>query len=140
MNTSSLELSKELYELSGWTVTDYVWRHHKPNDASQLELRVAKEADDYRFRNSPEAKRFREENAFYPAYDLGYLLRKLPRQKDMYDLVLATYVDVYTEREGWICGFQQRDNFIDPVNIADTPEDAAAKLCIELFKQGIIKP
>lgn len=68
-----------------------------------------------------------------PAYDLGYLLRKLPDHigGSLYAYQLqglenrkGTYT--YTYGEGYKA-------------TADTPEDAACSLAIALFKQGILK-
>ena len=58
-----------------------------------------------------------------PYYSLGFILRKLPEK-----ISLDHGVD------GWNCyhyGFSIRAH-------ADTPEDAACRLAIELFKQGIL--
>lgn len=66
------------------------------------------------------------EEELVPQYSLGYLLRKLPT----YELVnnglvrSVRYYDVDKERSYY--------------GEADTPEDAAAKLCIELIKQGVL--
>lgn len=64
-----------------------------------------------------------------PAYDLGYLLRKLQRNHvELYGLTTGEW----TARAYWHSTEQARAEY------ADTPEDAAAKLAIELFKQGIL--
>jgi hypothetical protein len=57
-----------------------------------------------------------------PAYDLGYLLRKLPQPYSIMAYSTGRLVAVQGEVTA----------------TADTPEDAAAKLAIELFKQGIL--
>lgn len=67
-----------------------------------------------------------------PAYDLGYLLRKLPR---------GCYIA--QTRKGWTASSGNAREIFgkqSPITLnADTPEDAACKLVIELFKQGILK-
>lgn len=60
MNTASLDLCKELYSLSGWQETSFIWAEHG-KDSFIMHNSITKKADDYP-----------------PAYDLGYLLRKLP--------------------------------------------------------------
>lgn len=65
-----------------------------------------------------------------PSYDLGYLLRKLPLKHGNETLSLVHDDD--PNRQPWECGFS--DLFVN----ADTPEDAACKLAIELFKQGVL--
>lgn len=58
-----------------------------------------------------------------PYYSLGYLMRKLP--DDDYELF---------KNSSWLMR-----GMAGPTTFAGTPEDAAAKLAIELFKQGILK-
>ena len=72
---------------------------------------------------------------FPPGYDLGYLLRKLPNKR----VKLRNYTS------GWKCQWSEdfKDHgrrIRDYEAEADNPEDATAKLCIELIKQGILKP
>lgn len=113
MNVASLELSKELYELSGWpgpqvsgiTVSDQTYGGHFDDDG----------------------------NFVAPKFNLGYLLRKLP-----YDTMIRISRSGFTAR--WsnqsvrMPGIQ-----LLTINIhRTTPEDAAAKLAIELFKQGAL--
>jgi hypothetical protein len=113
MNIASLELSKQLYELSGWADTSHEYYHSEyPN---RMDVAGVRECD-------------ADVLSICPAYDLGYLLRKLPgvqlnRQSDEE----ANYGNT-----AWAC---ESGNY---AKIADTPEDAAAKLAIELFKQGIL--
>jgi hypothetical protein len=97
-DVASLELCRELYELSGWKTF-------------AMERGLA------------------EDRPIDPAYDLGYLLRKL--QRNHVELVGLTTGE-WTARAYWHSTEQARAEY------ADTPEDAAAKLAIELFKQGIL--
>lgn len=139
MQVASLEHSKELYELSGWgrmdnaSSTDYYY------DARHVQLKL-NEPDvvedfkprDYTFNNWSS---FRESARLHyaldhgysiPAYDLGYLLRKLH------------HVRVETAQEGYNAHFIDKDsNFTS--KFANTPEDAVAKLAIELLKQEVLK-
>jgi hypothetical protein len=139
MNVASLELCRELYELSGWDKTDYV-HYRAPYKAATW---YEGNADVY-------WKMVRENSGInlesFPAYDLGYLLWKLPRHLKMKHQVwhllvmngdvaetnwIADYVTV--GRECWLHeGDRAR------LTEGATPEDAAAKLAIELFKQGIL--
>lgn len=125
---ASRELCQELYEATGWGIgrTDRLWRVHKPSGLSKLVWTEEQKADDYRFRNSPEATRFRQENEFYPAYTIGYLLDKL------------SYVRLQSSQSGWDATFRgDDDNWIS--KHANTPANALAKLAIELHKQGLLK-
>ena len=138
MSTTSLEVSKELYEVSGWGYNhkqgdycNFIWRQgsYKPYltslDENEHIPSIRKDLD----------------KAIAPAYDLGYLLRKLPVLKDIDfrveqdgadengDCWVAYGVDYAAHREGDSNRWWSTDN---------APEDATAKLCIELFKQGIL--
>ena len=95
MNVASLELSKELYELSGWEAGYMDWHY-----------------DEYVRRVGPK-------------YDLGYLLRKLPEQ-----------THVYFTGTSWATTWNKP--YKSRSTSSDSPENAAAKLAIELFKQGIL--
>ena len=116
MNLASLELRKELYELSGWK-----------DDGSMYGV-------------WPFRPRFVHGDA--PDYTLGYLRRTLPQLKD---------IDFRIEQDGgndngpcWVAyGEDYADHRLEESrrwwSPADTPENAACKLAIELFKQGVLK-
>lgn len=102
MNVASLDLCKELYELSRWDSDglDTPYDVSPTGDVSRSDMG----GDDYEI---------------IPAYDLGYLQRKLahthPYPKEITD---SRIVEIW---------------------LAEYPEDAACKLAIELFKQGVLK-
>lgn len=106
MNTASLELCKELYELSGWNDT-YFSHETFLDDSDEPSGRLQS----------------------IPAYDLGYLLRNLP-------LGAKTFRDSMV----WHVWLEAADNQTGKqiTAMAGNPEDAAAKLAIELFKRGIL--
>ncbi len=107
--TTSLELSRELYELLGWDDTE---RYSIYEDCDLPEGKIA------------------EYNIGYsgPLYDLGYLLRKLP----------TTRVKLRNFTNGWTA--QWDDHKGTELQGEDaTPEDAVAKLAIELAKAGVLK-
>lgn len=135
MNIASLDLCKELYELTGWDGAAF--SYFLPDDYG----------DDYILPSDSDIGNGR----FHaPAYALGYLLRKLPPEVmgvHSYRFRL-TPVDV-TPQNGfeWSAGytdrfelFQFHDRTKKSISLwfkADTPEAATAKLAIELFKQGV---
>lgn len=122
MNLASLELCKELYELSGWNPKHFIY------DTSYTDnwLRWVAEFDP--------GTRERMLLKAVPAYDLGYLLRKLPRISEDYWLTVQPVVFPQ-----WCASYDQMDGITTKFeSFADTPEDAAAKLAIELFTQGIL--
>lgn len=103
MHVASLELCKELCELSGW-----VDCHDKYRSDGTL---VSWGFSGWKSRECP-------------AYDLGFLLRKLPYAE------LRNWRGIYTAWRNTPANF--------PPIEADTPEDCAAKLAIELFKTGVL--
>lgn len=117
MHVASLELCKELYELSGrmWH-EEIIYSWHKDDGDYVIE--------DF------------WSGSICPAYDLGYLLRKLPVITE-----LKKWDDEYVAQCYWgnhdshSSGIPLIKNFKSKAN---TPEDAACKLAIELFKQGIL--
>jgi hypothetical protein len=126
MNVASLELCKELYELSGW-IQYFDWHY---DEDGQL-------------------KKYVEGSVFtgIPAYPLGYLLRKLPKTLDLgkpkvRDLHIVAGGDCWVADYKYRMPSQQQEwmHMYDKAKLteATTPEDAVAKLCIELFKQGIL--
>lgn len=126
MNTVSTELCKELckdlFELSRWGRGDESLGVHFVDDGR---------------RNGYGGT----VHTLYPAYNLGYLLRKL--QEDDLTIVLRWNRDM-----GGRIATREWDNkycigtFDMPQGeypIADTAEDAAAKLVIELLKRGVLQ-
>lgn len=110
MNVASLELSEELYELSGWNDTEYDYCRNSDSEWS------AWNQSDQHERSYPGFKRG------VPAYDLGHLLRKLP-----------PYTLIQNVQERWKVYAEGQTIFSET-----SPEDAAAELAIELFKQGVL--
>lgn len=101
VNFASLEHCKELYELSGWKDTD-IWFGN--GDVSNVK------------RNSYGVY---FDNNDIPAYDLGFLLRKLrPIFLSQDDTELAEALRLMCQ--------------------VPSPEDSLCKLAIELFKQGLL--
>jgi hypothetical protein len=123
MNVASLNLCKELYEISGWGRGDQLQEH----------LVVDEEGYEY---------------AVFPAYDLGYLLRKLPPNFSTGDARGSFEFFLKMTTREWFAGYNKPETgkWLYDSNhgvwehpcAAHTPEDAAAKLAIELFKQEIL--
>lgn len=109
MLVSSLELCKELYRLSGWKDTYHYY------DADEFV--------DTKFHAELMSK-----NQNCPAYELGYLLQKLPVGTEVRKVLNGYSADP---------PLKYRTRGISEVY--GTPEDAACKLAIELFKQGVLK-
>lgn len=122
MQVASLELCKELYELSGWDDTHYI---HSDDDIKSVAVLNYNAKYQY-----GELWDDVEEAGSVPAYDLGYLLRKLPGG------VAIKKNPQRSEGRDYIC-FQIDTDYREN-QYADTPEDAACKLAIELAKQGLL--
>jgi hypothetical protein len=125
MDTASIELCKELFTLSKWELQDCAV------------YALSGESKIFRFVRSPSPNVI-SMDYYIPAYDLGYLLRKLPQN------LWVGYVDTSGKRGYALANtyaWNAKGDDIDKIAEcrADTPEDAACKLAIELFQQGILK-
>jgi hypothetical protein len=134
MNTASRELCQELYELSGWLTDKYYWSTGSTKDYPVKEYRVDKVLD-YKplwFDNPRE-----NTGHVFPAYDLGYLLRKLPKLIALPDNGTGGFL--FIDIKKYKSGIRWRAGYHDQMLVnADTPEDAVCSLAIELFKRGIL--
>lgn len=136
MNVASLELCKELYELSGWD-------KHQTDDGYHFYMlywhKLGTGEYDLLSRDDGIAWASFHHYVDCPAYDLGYLLRKLPILDEGGWVILPTHSDD-GHKVLWYAweieeGYYNADGNVD---YFDTPEDAAARLAIELLKQGIL--
>lgn len=119
MNVASLELCKELYELSEW---DESRDRYYPNKRPELQV-------------GPFQGKL--PSTAVPAYTLGYLLRKLPN----YIKETEQRIFMRSYRGNWGFGYAKLREENSHTNLyaeADTPENATAKLAIELHKQGVL--
>ena len=130
MNVASLELCKELYELSGWDSNPGQWVWHRIYNplAGDNEWSV----NLYQHITRAEQQ--------YPAYDLGYLLRRFAEQDHYVSVKYVDYAKLATDLKEWRNEFVAYDPWMKQKDYpyANTPEDALAKLAIELFKQNIL--
>lgn len=118
MNVASKDLCEELYGLSKWDGTPLGYGY---NELDEDFVFLGEMPRDY---TDPQGN---DNYLVAPAYDLGYLLRKLTfwtLESKHFDQFKASHRDI--NGKNYSCH-------------ADTPEDAACKLAIELFKQGILK-
>lgn len=121
MNVASLENCKELFELSKWanSLKDLdninIWGIDSEGKSAVITGQA--------YANNLE--KIGIPTLVIPAYDLGYLLRKLTR--------IGIFVEI-TKAKNWRAG----DSSATYQSIAAIPEDAACLLAIELFKAGVI--
>lgn len=113
-NTASLENCKRLHELSGWGAERQHYIIHEYTDHTK-----------------------RSEPTGVPAYDAGYLLRKLPTNSAEAENNAQFRMTVEYTPRGWKAFY----HFGKPMmhEYADTPEDALCLLAIKLFEEGILK-
>jgi hypothetical protein len=126
-NVASLELCKELLELSGWDDTKQVWKYTEPM-STDIKYGVREDGDKWCYSVQPHSMKSYNLNevSVWSAYDSGYLLRKLPAE------LLLTKL-----RNGDV-RFQIKHHTAEKLYgvLADTPEDALTQLAIQLFKSG----
>lgn len=120
MNVASLELCRELYELSGWAEErQHWWYWINPEDHQDYS---ANEGRDSQLKN-------------IPAYDAGFLLRNLPL-----DVEVSKYSGRKSTQKYHATYFESLGTSKSVVirTEAHTAEDALCKLCVELFKEGVL--
>ncbi len=123
MHVASLQLCRALYQLApdwndtycSWFIDDVV-----PDDQLLGQPRSEPAVGIH-------GSRLRAIFSEVPAYDLGFLMRKLP---DGYGLVKGV-------GSNWIA-FEMRTMQPQNGEKAETPEDAAVMLCIKLWRQGTL--
>lgn len=124
MSVASIQLCKELYELSGWGDTFNYWEWSDSIPTGEPYLTQPELMKRYGLWSTQEVK------SRCAAYDCGYLLRKLPKRIDV-------HLDL-TDDKTRLSAFWGQDEYMSPI-IAYTHEDALCKLAIELFKWGVLK-
>ncbi|MEW1951062.1 hypothetical protein AB0280_17645 [Pseudarthrobacter sp902506025] len=144
MNVASLELCKELHEVSGWSDTPLVYGNFwRDGSISPVGVYSRDHLEDDSI-----------PTIIHPVFDLGYLLSKLPQKITWRRETMGFCLTGATSDGSWICDYIVATwsyPLPDPVsNVwmhsggeankteADTPEDAATKLAIQLFRQGLL--
>ena len=131
INVTSPALSKELFDLSSWG------KNFK-NDTTAEIYALNKKGESVGF-ISAGGFAISEMHELVPAYDLGYLLRKL-RDQDIFPILSAELYDKWWCKYGYYIKSKKLTRPGAFLGSAPTPEDATAFLAIELIKQGVIKP
>ncbi len=116
VTVASLEFCEELYQLSRWHKTISYFDGNRDGSESRREHEDG-------------------EPTAIPAYDLGYLLRKLPHQYFDDRRFNRLMMHVESIDDGLSSYVFYIGNYVGK---SSTPEDAACKLAIELFKQGML--
>ncbi len=158
-NEASLSLSKELFELTGWEDTDLYWIGQMAWGTKKIEYDLFRgQPDDigdswfdYNEKNlcyvgGVEAETILDDvDDFCPAYDLGFLIRKLPAyiRKHQYKYVFSLDVSAVDnpttiDDMGWSCSYT-RGAYLYLSEKATTPEDCCCLLLIKLIKEKVIK-
>lgn len=129
METTRVELCKELYKLSGWDSKalpeGWYWYADDSSFAPFVGTRVL-------YDNTAKSVKA---TFIAPAYDLGYLLRKLHEAHP--DVLIRLFLGGTNIHGETVHSTRIQQ---DPYHAeADTPENAAACLAIEMFKHGVLK-
>lgn len=131
MHTASLELCKELYELSGWEDTSFEWAYPSTRSIAKGQPNEAYLKGRHKYHQG--STEIWQPQTVCAAYDLGHLLRRLPT-------TIGEITDRLRLTKGNLAWYAKYERLGDDIlEEADTPEDAVCKLTIELFKQGILK-
>lgn len=112
MSPARITLCKELYHLSGWNNTDLFYQHITYSDGST----------GYELVNPVLQEPLHSEA--YPAYDLGYLVRKFAGKGG----IEVRYGDLGCAASSQLWGAS-----------AEMPEDAVCTLAITLFQNGMLR-
>jgi hypothetical protein len=155
MSVASLELSKKLYELSGfkWGITNekqWMWVTYPKGVYTGSGPNRTYEGEDWSYTKCV-PQNYRGSNAMVaPAYDVGSLQRKLPssipskehKGKRAYLTTRKDERDPDNIDKGYVYFAWYAVIGDDPSDYgvhADTPENAICKLAIELLEGGILK-
>lgn len=125
MYVASIDLCKTLFEMSGWG------KSHRPHG---MQLYAVSKNGEY-LGITGDKFLLKDFDKFVPAYDLGFILRKLP------EIRLETWhngqvVIKYYTVSGVPSKLERKGKIVKAE--ADTPEDAACRLAIILFEQGVL--
>lgn len=136
MNIASTELSRLLFESSGWDDTEEVIIKFSLSDEpicvsndleSSAKLVLLSGKEEWRL----------------PAYDMGYMMRKLPLALMVHNSL--AFLGVFANGEevvSYVAGYYVLRPKHEPTQFmqtkADSPEDALVKLAIRLFKSGML--
>lgn len=127
MKTTNLELSRELYEAFGWDDTDFQFQYSGWN-GNDWRLEYGRPT----MLDTDADRRYGKQPSF-PAYDLAYLLDKLPDQTLVKRYTKAKARDGGTE---WVAVVD--DHPWNYTARADNPTDAAGLLALKLREEGIL--
>lgn len=144
MHVASLELCKELYELSGWgdELVDGTSMAKNPRKSLAWTpwKRNIPEKTDWHVRERGSSYGLEPGVLMIPAYDLGYLLRKLPKVQMSTGSAYKYLLTLEHTHSLWNAGYPFNGDFtLFCFGVDDTPENATCKLAIELWKQGGLK-
>lgn len=128
---ADLDLCKELYRLSLWSKNQFRYDNFVDNEWHLCETIAHWPVAGHEFDN------------IIPAYDTGYLLRKLPPViQDPYDKIFK-YFQMWINGNSEVnCGYVEpyaHDDKVSYYQQAYKVENALCKLSIELFKSEVLK-
>lgn len=129
-NIANPDISEELAEISQWRDTSYFYVYHYDEEFDEWNLQEELISQDEIDTDWVDTSTMR----LVPAYEVGYLLRKLPPNIQQYDLTIKWDLT----RSLWVCGYVDGNNWEDNAMTNDI-EDAIASLAVQLFERKILK-
>lgn len=148
MNVASKELCQELASLSGWNDTPLLY-----GAFMKYTVRIDDESVIYTRREMEDAEGYAIHEDC-PAYDLGYLLRKLSPKLEIKGDTYGLVITPCTSDGSWIADYlvaswgqplaEHNSHWLhhgDNASLTEaaTPEDAVVRLASQLFRSGILK-
>lgn len=131
MKTTSLELSKKLYEAYGWQ-TEFLWR-----EIGALGWKVG------RWENHP--KRFYDRDDTAPAYDTDFLLDKLPKFVGDDKVPHLLCLQPNPVGKGWMAFYRHKSispshRLVETSHVAEAgiPAEALGNLALALKEKGLL--
>lgn len=123
MHVASLNLCTELHKLSGWNDTDLVYYANGGEVSDDVHLRST-------VFDKPEN---------LPAYDAGYLLKKL-QLAEVVDTHggITLFDELCASGRRWRAIYRKEIRTSAEEKASDTPEDALALLAIKLFEEKVL--
>lgn len=143
--TASPDACRELHEATGWTGTGQVWNigrrgtsivtHYSRGIPRYANNGPVEEYCDISQTADTVGRHGVEELVTVPAYDLGFLLRRVPPKIPSGPGEFGLFVLEVVDGGLWCAGYSA--GFGSPSAVAETPEDAVAAVCTAMAAKGL---
>lgn len=144
--TASPDVCRELHEATGWSGTGQVWNigrrgtsivtHYSRGIPRYANNGPVEDYCDISQTADTIGRSGVKELVTVPAYDLGFLLRRVPPKVPSGPGEFGLFVLEVDNGGRWFAGYNA--SFGSPSAVADTPEDAVTALCVVLAHKGLV--